>query len=1063
MLGKPFKSRNRLNRSPIRLGLVLCFLIVKALAQAVGVSTGLPVVRNFPPEEYGADLENYTIAQDHYGLIYVGNGLGVLEYDGVSWQLLPGDKFSTVRSLAVDKQGNIWVGASRDFGYIQSDSLGDKYVVSLRDKLGKEILDFNVVWNVHILGDRVFFATYKYLFRWDGVAMRTWKANSQFHLSFQVGDRLFVRQWDVGLMELIDDSLVVIPGGEAFAEERIFTMLPYGDEDILIGTKTQGLLLTGENGLHPFATNFDNLLVEELVYRGLYDEKNNLYLFASLGGGIIVSDAGGNLLDVFNKNTGLPNQTVYGMTLDRNGALWAALDVGLTRIDYQAEVREFDSRLNLPIPVYGMEEFSGSNYVGTGKGLYQMHTQDYKQGTEQSVNFSPVASDIGGVRLLHVHQDVLFCGSNRGLYIIRNGKFGTLIAERSILSIATSKSFPSRLYVGTRDGLLTVLKRNNQWDVESQIDDVYDEIRFIQENQAGDLWLGTLNRGVIRVGGIGKMTQLNQRQLEIERFSVNDGLPGNSKVVPLIFEQNIYFSTPKGIHRYNTRHHIFEPDSSLFEAMGNAYLIPGPIETDGKHWFYLPESKKLGYLQNVNDRLQWNTKAFNRVGSLNSLNGINIDKSGSLWLSHDQGLWHFRSIRDAVKDTHFSTLVRDIQLADGSRLLGNINGLDNRLNQILTADQNSLIFTLRSLTYVNEAYNQYQSYLEGYDDHWTDWNSATTRDYFKLPAGHYQFRVRSKNILNQISDETRIRFTILPPWYQTVWAYIIYGLLLLALIYLIVRMRLRILERENIQLEQKIAERTTELKDAQTKLYQSEKMAALGELVAGVAHEINTPLGVGVTAASHLQNSTHSMRALFGEENISIEELDNYLKSSDELSEVLMTNLGRAAELIQSFKKVAVDQSSDETREFALGAYLDEIVKSLKPQFRHTGHTVRVEYEEDITITSYPGAFSQIITNFIMNSLQHGFKDMKNGRMTIRMFQIGEVVIEYADNGKGILPEHEHKIFHPFFTTARGTGGSGLGLNIVYNLVTQKLGGNIQYKPHPENGVLFILRIPITT
>jgi two-component system NtrC family sensor kinase len=92
-----------------------------------------------------------------------------------------------------------------------------------------------------------------------------------------------------------------------------------------------------------------------------------------------------------------------------------------------------------------------------------------------------------------------------------------------------------------------------------------------------------------------------------------------------------------------------------------------------------------------------------------------------------------------------------------------------------------------------------------------------------------------------------------------------------------------------------------------------------------------------------------------------------------------------------------------------------------------------------------------------------GFKDMKNGRMTIRMFQIGEVVIEYADNGKGILPEHEHKIFHPFFTTARGTGGSGLGLNIVYNLVTQKLGGNIQYKPHPENGVLFILRIPITT
>lgn len=273
----------------------------------------------------------------------------------------------------------------------------------------------------------------------------------------------------------------------------------------------------------------------------------------------------------------------------------------------------------------------------------------------------------------------------------------------------------------------------------------------------------------------------------------------------------------------------------------------------------------------------------------------------------------------------------------------------------------------------------------------------------------------------------------------------------------------------NEELEQRVETRTLELRETNAALQESleqlmlmEKMSALGGLVAGIAHELKTPLGVGVTAASHLEESSRDLEQQYQANRMKRSDLERYIKVTRESTTMILENLRRASEQIQGFKQVAVDQTSDHQRQFNIRAYINDIFLSLRPELRKTSHQVTISCPEDLEIESYPGAFSQIITNLVMNSLVHGFEDKEDGEILLSVsFEGTTLWIIYQDNGKGIPPERLPKIFDPFFTTKREQGGSGLGLNIVYNLVTQKLHGCITCESVPEQETRFIIRIPL--
>ena len=280
----------------------------------------------------------------------------------------------------------------------------------------------------------------------------------------------------------------------------------------------------------------------------------------------------------------------------------------------------------------------------------------------------------------------------------------------------------------------------------------------------------------------------------------------------------------------------------------------------------------------------------------------------------------------------------------------------------------------------------------------------------------------------------------------------------------------------NERLEDRVAKRTVELQSSneklqeslamlrktQDQLIQSEKMAALGELVAGVAHEINTPLGIGVTAISHFKENVDVYQQRYDDGVLTRADFESMLRKSVQAADMILSNLLRAAELVRSFKKVAVDQTSEQRRVIDLKQYLAEIMHSLQPKLKKTQISVAINGPDNLLIDSYPGAISQLITNLVMNSLIHGFEGKGVGAINIDFSeQEGEVTLRYSDNGVGMNKEQVEKVFDPFFTSKRGQGGTGLGMHIAFNLVHHTLGGQLAVVSHEGHGVHFTVRFPI--
>jgi len=273
-------------------------------------------------------------------------------------------------------------------------------------------------------------------------------------------------------------------------------------------------------------------------------------------------------------------------------------------------------------------------------------------------------------------------------------------------------------------------------------------------------------------------------------------------------------------------------------------------------------------------------------------------------------------------------------------------------------------------------------------------------------------------------------------------------------------MRLELLVKNRTQKLEKLFDETK--KKCKNQIIQTEKMAALGELVAGIAHEINTPVGLSITGITNFTYETNKIHNLYKNEQMGEEDFIKYIENTMGIASILSSNLQQTAELVKSFKQISIDQTNEQKREFNLKNYLNYILLSLNSKIKNTNIKIILNCDEKITIYSYPGICSQIVTNLVINSLVHGYDYKDNGLITLD-YKIAYSALHftYTDNGKGINKENLKKIFNPFFTTKRKEGGSGLGLNIIYNLITQKLNGTIKCKSKMGQGVEFNIVIPI--
>jgi len=269
-------------------------------------------------------------------------------------------------------------------------------------------------------------------------------------------------------------------------------------------------------------------------------------------------------------------------------------------------------------------------------------------------------------------------------------------------------------------------------------------------------------------------------------------------------------------------------------------------------------------------------------------------------------------------------------------------------------------------------------------------------------------------------------------------------------------------EKENQRLEALITQRTRDLEVTLRELAEHEKLASLGGLVSGVAHEINTPLGVAVTTASYIDKINRENQSLVEDNKLTKKGFIKFMTNIEDSIKILNSNLYRASDLIKSFKKIAVNQSHLSLETFNLEDYIHATMVSLKHELKRQKHEVIVDIPEEFYVKSYPGVYSQVLTNLVMNSIIHGFKGKDHGQIHLKVTKDDKnLILVYRDDGLGMTEEVRSQIFEPFFTTNRGGGGTGLGLSVVYNLITGQLKGNIKCESEPNQGVIFTITIPL--
>jgi len=1057
----------------------ICFISVKVLSQSP-LESGFPEIINFSPKEYDAFRQSWTITQDNRGVMYFGNTDGLLEYDGDSWKLYTVPNNSGILGMAFGNDGKLYAGAQADLGYFYPNSRGQLTFNSLLSFIPKDKRDFSNVTETFVSEGKVYFNSEKYILIWN-IEKREFKmiaSESGFHLLFKVNDTIYVREWGKGLSILKNDKLNLVIGGEQFANERIYALLPFPDDPdtLLIVTRTNGLFKYNGANFIPYKTEADQFIQENLVYLpGLILLDGNI-LLCTLNGGAIVIDKNGKEISRYNQENGIINNTIYFTFQDRSGDIWFATDNGISRVDYTSPISYFDSRSNLSTNTSDIIRYKGVIYAATANGVYFL---DPKTSVFHSLeNFKTQSFSFLEI------QDDLIVGTSDGLFKIESNKLIPIRItngnEYIVNDLIQSRINPNRIFVAVNSGLWSILKNGKEWIDEGQILEIYDQPTSLLEDTDGSIWMGTFSSGLYRVGF--QQISTNNSQLQnpvIERFNNTNGLQDGFVNTGKINEK-IYFTTTDSIYLFNEYEKLFFAETSdnliatFYDLKANTNQVPFKQDMLGQMWLGNKTKLAVGEI-NKDGQWKWSITPFRRVSD-EAIYNIYSEKNGVTWFASGERFirYDFRKINAGNSD--FSAILRNVQIAKDSVIYF---GEKNEIPSIpeLKFKNNAVTFRYSATSFEGKNTNQFTFYLEGFDQEWSSWSTETTKGYTNLSAGDYTFKVKAMNLMGKESTVATYSFIILPLWYRTWWAYLIYAGLMSGFIFSIVQIRAYYLKKENRILEEKVQHRTKQLKKSldnlkatQDQLIQSEKMASLGELTAGIAHEIQNPL-------NFVNNFSEVSKELLNEMK---EELDNgNLEDAMEIMQDIIQNLekinhhGKRADGIVKGMLQHSRSNSDSKEPTDINALADEYLRlayhGLRAKDKSFNATMVRDFDDNIgNINVIPQDIGKVILNLITNAFYVVDEKKKSGiknyepTVTVKTRKgVKNIEIQVTDNGNGIPEKILNKIFEPFFTTKPTGKGTGLGLSMSYDIVTKGHGGELKVNTTQNKGTEFIIILPI--
>ena len=837
-------------RLPAALAAV-CLLTATALAQTPPVPQPAPagrhpeagglLIRNYPPETYDGGAQNWAMLQDARGVLYVGSTSGLLEYDGVTWRKIFTPSRTTVRSLAADASGRIYVGAVGDLGYLEADAKGDTQFVSMVDTLPADVRIFEDVWRTFVTPDGIFFQTQIGLFRWANGAMKVWKPTGRiFNRAQMANNTIYIGQTGGVLMALRGDELVAVPGAERLGDETYPIVIPFDGTRLLMGTRADGLFLYDGASLTPFRTEVDEYLKRSNLYRG-FALPNGSLAFTTTSAGMVILDRDGHQLEMVDERAGLPAPSVYYVLPDREGGLWLALGVGLARVEAQSPLSMFGPTEGLRAAGGDVARFNGRLYIAHGQGV-QYLAPATGAALPRIVPIAGVANQCWSFTQFNDpagQAPQLLLSASDGLYRIDGDKALPIVESRnrSFGSFVTlqSKVDPNRVWVGLTDGLASVRWTNGKWLNEGRVANLRDQVRSLQQAPDGSLWAGTQSAGLLIVRGADAVGTARPAAPAVARYGAEQGLAiGGASVIKV--DDKLFVSVAGKIAVLDAAANRFVADQT-FEVVerdtdtGVVFFTQGP---DGR--IFVTSGRNAAVLTKQADGTYAIDKQLFSRFVLDNNGAFYPENDGVLWIGTGGKLARFDTSKFERTTPKFAALVRRVTLNQVD-----LTSPTPAAPPSLVAATRSIRFEFAAASFLNERSTQYQSRLDGIDADWSAWSSESRRDYTNLSSGEYRFHVRARNELSQFSDEALYAFAILPPWYLTWWAYGLYLVAFMCLVTVAARLqRHRVVSNERERA--KFAEASLRAESAEALAKSETERNRSIELLSEIGREITASL-----------------------------------------------------------------------------------------------------------------------------------------------------------------------------------------------------------------------------
>ncbi len=766
--------------------------------------SGRTFIRNFPPEEFKAATQNWNVIQDKRGILYFSNIEGLLEYDGVSWRMhkLPG-----IHEILLGSDGKIYAALENDFGVFVVDSTGNLVYHSLKDKIPGGKRDISTVWQLHSQGDKTIFRTHNEIFILENDRIKVIKAETDFSVSASIGDAIYLCQQGKGLYCLKNDSLVLFDRNELFVNERMTYAIPFRGKDFLITVRDKGIFLyspTADVKLQKPERfrEIDQFLTENMAYSGIVLPEGD-FAVATITRGIIIFNGEGNIKKIVNKNSGLLDNTVYGLFVDSSGQLWAALDNGISLIQYN-------------LPFYFYNEQNGLNGNILCLYFYQNHiiagTSQYLFVQNEQGNFEIVQGSEGQIFDLVEARGILLAAQNPGILSVKGSKAVMIPGTEDLpfLVFTPLPDDPDHLIAGSAEGLYLLKYYNSSWHLDHKIKGFDMPVYLAVKNKEGDIWASSfLDFYRLQISkNLDSITFIKQ-------YSTINGLPGNSIYPSKLFSGEIIFGTDKGIYTYLRTKDIFvpHPDFSMLKSIVSPII---PIR-NGDIWYQeLKENRvyEKGILRPRDGKYYPYKTPFYKFRDI-SCADICLSADSTIFIGTSSGLLRYDPHLRPDGNHYFNTLIRKVYSQD-SLLFGGDISVSSESGHIKGPDihfkLNDLVLNFAATFYEDAEKNLYCYRLSGQDTAWSEWVSDTKKEFTNLREGSYRFEVKSMNQYQETGSMASYSFRILSPWYRSWWAFTVYGLVSVFLIWLIVKLNVRRLEKQKAQLEKTVTERTAQLK-----------------------------------------------------------------------------------------------------------------------------------------------------------------------------------------------------------------------------------------------------------